>query len=134
MGSIRLIQWGMLLTAAAIAAFLVVGSAVVALVGLVVAGIGVANAIPQLFGAAGRIPPHGPSLSAAFTFLTLTFMVGPPLIGLTSDSAGISAAMGLFAVASVVVAVVVPYVRSAETNPRFAAARSAGAAEPGTAD
>ena len=37
-GSIRLIQWGMLLTAAAITAFLVVGSAVVALVGMVVAG------------------------------------------------------------------------------------------------
>ena len=87
----------------------------------------------QAGAAAGRIPPHGPSLSAAFTFLTLTFMVGPPLIGLTSDAAGISAAMGLFAVASVVVAVVVPYVRSA-ANPRFAAARSAGAAEPGTAD
>jgi MFS family permease len=133
-GSIRLIQWGMLLTAAAIATFLVVGSAVMALAGLFVAGIGVANAIPQLFGAAGRIPPHGPSLSAAFTLLTLTFMVGPPLIGLTSDSAGISAAMGLFAVASVVVAVVVPYVRSAETNPRFAAARGARAAEAGTAD
>jgi MFS family permease len=133
-GSIRIIQWGMLLTAAAIATFLVVGSAVVALAGLFVAGVGVANAIPQLFGAAGRIPPAGPSLSAAFTFLTLTFMVGPPLIGLTSDSAGISAAMGLFAVASVVVALVVPYVRSAETNPRFAAARGAGAAEAGTAD
>ena len=43
-------------------------------------------------------------------------------------------AMGLFAVASVVVAVVVPYVRSAETNPRFAAARGAAAAEAGTAD
>jgi hypothetical protein len=123
----------MLLTAAAIGAFLVVGSAVVALVGLVVAGIGVANAIPQLFGAAGRIPPHGPSLSAAFTFLTLTFMIGPPLIGLTSDSAGISMAMGLFAVASVAVAAVVPSVRSAETNPRFVAARSAGAGEAGTA-
>ena len=133
-GSIRLIQWGMLLTAAAIAAFLVVGSAVVALVGMVVAGIGVANAIPQLFGAAGRIAPAGPSLSAAFTFLTLTFMVGPPLIGLTSDSAGISMAMGLFAVASVVVAAVVPRVRSAETNPRFAATRGAGAAGAGTAD
>ena len=129
-GSIRLIQWGMLVTAAAIAAFLVVGSAVVALVGLVVAGVGVANAIPQLFGAAGRIPPHGPSLSAAFTFLTLTFMVGPPLIGVTSDSVGISAAMGLFAVASLVVAAVVPRVPSAETNPRFAAARARGCRRP----
>jgi MFS family permease len=133
-GSIRLIQWGMLVTAAAIAAFLVIGNAAVALLGLVVAGIGVANAIPQLFGAAGRIPPHGPSLSAAFTFLTLTFMAGPPLIGLTSDALGISAAMGLFAVASVVVAAVVPRVTSAETNPRFAAVRPAPVTEGGVAD
>ncbi len=133
-GSIRLIQLGMLLTAAAIAAFLVVGSAVVALVGLMVAGVGVANAIPQLLGAAGRIRPHGPSLSAAFTTLTLTFMVGPPLIGATSDAAGISTAMGLFAVASLAVAVVVSRVTSAETNPRFAAARASDIAEAGAAD
>ena len=89
-GSIRLIQAGMLLAAVAIAVFLIVGSAAVALVGMVVAGIGIANAIPQLFGAAGRIPPFGPSLSAAFTFLTLAFMAGPPLIGITSDALGIS--------------------------------------------
>jgi MFS family permease len=133
-GSIRLIQWGMLLTAAAITAFLVVGNAAVALLGLVVAGIGVANAIPQLFGAAGRIPPHGPSLSAAFTFLTLTFMAGPPLIGLTSDALGISAAMGLFAVASVFVAAVVPRVTSAETNPHFASIRAGTAADAPAAD
>jgi hypothetical protein len=124
----------MLLTAAAIAAFLVIGNAAVGLLGLVVAGVGVANAIPQLFGAAGRIPPHGPSLSAAFTFLTLTFMAGPPLIGLTSDALGISAAMGLFAIASVIVAAVVPRVTSAETNPRFAANRSGAAADMPAAD
>ena len=123
-GSIRLIQVGMLVTAAAVAAFLLVGSAAVALVGMVVAGIGIANAIPQLFGAAGRIPPHGPSLSAAFTFLTLAFMAGPPIIGVTSDALGISAALGLLAVASLVVAMVVQRVPKAETNPRFAITRA----------
>lgn len=130
-GSIRLIQVGMVVTAAAIAAFLVVGNTAVALLGMVVAGAGVANTIPQLFGAAGRIPPHGPSLSAAFTFLTLTFMAGPPLIGITSDAVGISAAMGLFAVASLVVAAVVSRVPSAETNPRFASEASSTVPEPG---
>jgi hypothetical protein len=84
-----------------------------------------ANAIPQLFGAAGRIPPHGPSLSAAFTFLTLAFMAGPPTIGVTSDAFGISTALGLIAAASVVVAVLVPFVPRAETNPRLAVRRAA---------
>jgi ABC-type Co2+ transport system permease subunit len=114
----------MLLTAVAVAVFLVIGSPGVALVGMVVAGIGIANAIPQLFGAAGRIPPSGPSLSAAFTFLTLAFMAGPPIIGVTSDELGISAALGLLAIASLVVASLVHLVPSAETNPRFAVARA----------
>jgi MFS family permease len=123
-GSIRLIQVGMLVTAVAVAAFLLIGSPAVALIGMVVAGIGIANAIPQLFGAAGRIRPSGPSLSAAFTFLTLAFMAGPPLIGVTSDEVGISAALGLLAIASLVVAALVHLVPRAETNPRFAITRA----------
>ena len=118
-GSIRLIQVGMVVSAVAIAVMLLIGNAVVALLGLVVAGIGVANAIPQLFGAAGRIPPHGPSLSAAFTFLTLAFVIGPPVIGISSDAFGVSAALGLLVVASIVAALVVTRVPGAETNPRF---------------
>ena len=119
-GSVRLIQAGMLLAAIAMGLFLVIGNAAVALVGLVVAGIGIGNAIPQLFGAAGRIPPHGPSLSAAFNFLTIAFVVGPPVIGVTSDAIGIAAALSLLVVASVVVAATVHRVRGAETNERFA--------------
>jgi len=118
-GSIRLIQWGMLLAAAAIAVFLVVGDEWAALVGMVVAGIGIANTIPQLFGAAGRISPPGPSLSAVFTSLTLVFMAGPAIIGVASDAVGIGTALGLLVIASVVVALVVPRVPAAETNPRF---------------
>ena len=61
-------------------------------------------------------------------------MVGPPLIGVTSDAVGISAAMGLFVIASVVVAAVVSRVPSAETNPRFAAERAARLPEAGATD
>lgn len=118
-GSIRLTQWGMLLAAGAIAAFLLVPDPWVGLAGMVVAGIGIANTVPQIFGAAGRIPPGGPSLSAVFTSLTLTFMAGPAIIGTTSDVIGIGGAFWLFVVASVVVAVLVPRVPTAETNPRF---------------
>jgi MFS family permease len=129
-GSVRLIQLGMLLCAATIATFLVVGDPSAALLGMVVAGIGMANAIPQLFGAAGRIAPYGPSLSAAFTFLTLAFLTGPPIIGVTSDAVGITAALGLLALASIVVAGLVHTVPLAETNPRFRRAQGSGERSP----
>ncbi len=118
-GSIRLTQWGMLLATLSIAAFLILGNPWVALVGMAAAGIGIANVIPQIFGAAGRIPPGGPSLSAVFTALTLAFVAGPAIIGTTSDLVGISGAFWLLAAASLVVALVVPRVPTAETNPRF---------------
>jgi len=124
-GSIRLIQAGMLMAAAAVGVFLIIGDPTMALLGMVVAGIGIANAIPQLFGAAGRIPPHGPSLSAAFTFLTFAFIIGPPTIGVTSDAFGISAALGLLVLASVAVAALVSLVPRAETNPRLSVMRAA---------
>ena len=119
-GSVRLTQWGMLLTAASLAVILVLGEPWVALVGMVVAGVGVANTIPQLFGAAGRIPPGGPSLSAAFTALTMAFIAGPAIIGTTSDLVGISGAFWLFVIASVAAAAGVSRVPAAETNPAFA--------------
>jgi predicted MFS family arabinose efflux permease len=118
-GSIALTRWGMFLAAVSIALFLVLDSPYVALAGMFVAGIGIANTVPQIFGAAARIRPGGPSLSAVFTTLTLAFMAGPAIIGTTSDIIGISGAFWLFAVASVVVGLVVPRVPSAETNPRF---------------
>ncbi len=99
--------------------FLIVHEPWVALLGMLVAGIGIANTVPQIFGAAGRIPPGGPSLSAVFTSLTLTFMAGPAIIGASSDVIGIEGAFWLFVVASVVVVFMVPRVKVAETNPRF---------------
>ena len=118
-GSIRLTEWGMLLVAASVAAFLLVHDPWVALAGMVAAGIGIANTIPQIFGAAGRIPPGGPSLSAVFTALTMAFMAGPLIIGTTSDAIGISGTFWLFVAASVAVALLVRRVPVAETNPRF---------------
>jgi predicted MFS family arabinose efflux permease len=120
-GSIKLTQWGMWITAIAIAAFLLIGNPWVALVGMFVAGIGLANAVPQIFGAAGRIPPGGPSLSAVFMTMSLVFIISPALIGRSSDLFGISGVFWLFVVASVVAALLVPRVKVAETNPRFRA-------------
>jgi MFS family permease len=118
-GSIRLTQWGMLLAAVSIAVFLILDDPRVALLGMVAAGVGIANTVPQIFGAAGRIPPGGPSLSAVFTTLTIVFIATPAIIGTTSDVFGIASSFWLFVVASVVVALIVPRVKVAETNPRF---------------
>ena len=118
-GSIRLMQGGMFLAAVAITVMLLVGNQWIALVGMVAAGLGIANTIPQIFGAAARIPPGGPSLSAVFTTLTLAFIAGPAIIGTTSDLIGISGAFWLFAIASLVVALLVSRVPAAETNPDF---------------
>ena len=118
-GSIRLMQGGMLVSAVAITVMLLVGNQWIALAGMVAAGLGIANTIPQIFGAAARIPPGGPSLSAVFTTLTLAFIAGPAIIGTTSDLIGISGAFWLFAIASLVVALLVSRVPAAETNPDF---------------
>ena len=107
------------MAALSIAALLLIGDPWVALAGMLAAGIGIANAVPQIFGAAGRIPPGGPSLSAVFTTSTLVFIISPAIIGSSSDRFGIAAVFWLLVVASLVVALIVPRVKVAETNPRF---------------
>ena len=54
--------------------------------GFALIGIGIANAVPLLFSAAGRVPPSGPSLAAVFTVGYTGFIVGPPLIGVLADA------------------------------------------------
>jgi MFS family permease len=130
-GSVRMTELGMVLVAITVAILLIVQDARVALVGIAVAGAGVSNAIPQLFNAAGRVPPAGPSLSAVFTMAYTAFLAGPPVIGVVADTVGLTLALGLIVVSAVVVAVACRAVPAAETNPRFEAPRrrlgSAGA-------
>ncbi|CAN5637955.1 MFS transporter [soil metagenome] len=118
-GSVRMLQGGMVLVAVSVTMTLLVGNAVLALIGLVLAGLGVANAIPQLFGAAGRIPPAGPSLSAVFTMAYTAFLLGPPIIGVAADATGVTLALGLTVVAALIVASMASRVPAAETNARF---------------
>jgi hypothetical protein len=122
-GSIRMTEIGMIVVAITVATLLIVQDARVALVGIAVAGAGVSNVIPQLFNAAGRIPPSGPSLSAVFTMGYTAFLTGPPIIGVVADTIGLTLALGLIVVSSVVVAVASRSVPAAETNPRFEASQ-----------
>ena len=64
-------------------------------------GLGLANSVPVLFGAAGRVPglPAGVALAAVATTGYGGFLAGPPVIGLLADVVGLPAALGLVVLA-----------------------------------
>ncbi len=104
-GAGRLLRAGIALVAIALGGVLLIGEMVPAVVGFALCGLGIANAVPLLFTAAGRIHPPGPSLAAAFTLGYTGFVVGPPVIGLLSDQIGLSRTLALLVLAPVIVAV-----------------------------
>lgn len=104
-GASRLLHIGAALVAMALGALLLVGQTVPSVVGFALCGLGIANAVPLLFSAAGRINPPGPSLAAAFTLGYTGFIVGPPVIGVVSDQAGLPRTLALLVLALVVVTV-----------------------------
>src|SRR5204862_22846 len=66
-GAGKLLRAGMALVTIALGGVLLIGETVPAVVGFALCGLGIANAVPLLFSAAGRFDPAGPSLAAAFT-------------------------------------------------------------------
>jgi fucose permease len=73
-----------------LAAALVVGTPASGVLGFGLVGLGIANVIPILFSAAGRIPgtEAGVALAAVATTGYFGFLVGPPLIGWWRTSRG----------------------------------------------
>jgi predicted MFS family arabinose efflux permease len=104
-GAGMLLRAGTALVAVALGGVLLIGETAPAVLGFAVCGFGIANAVPLLFTAAGRIDPRGPSLAAAFTLGYTGFIVGPPVIGFVSDQAGLPQTLALLTVALVAVTV-----------------------------
>jgi fucose permease len=104
-GAGRLLRAGTALVAIALGGVLLIGATVPAVIGFALCGLGIANAVPLLFSAAGRIHPPGPSLAAAFTLGYTGFVVGPPVIGLLSDQVGLSRTLALLVLAPLTVTV-----------------------------
>ena len=104
-GAGRLLRAGTALVAIALGGVLLIGEMVPAVIGFALCGLGIANAVPLLFSAAGRINPPGTSLAAAFTLGYTGFVVGPPVIGLLSDQIGLSRTLALLVLAPVTVTV-----------------------------
>ena len=74
-------------------------------IGFVLCGLGIANATPLLFSAAGRLEPPSSSLAAAFTLGYTGFIVGPPVIGVLADQIGLPETLSLLLVAALAVTV-----------------------------
>jgi predicted MFS family arabinose efflux permease len=104
-GAPTLLRVGTALVATALGTVLLIGHTIPSIVGFVLCGLGIANAVPLLFSAAGRINPPGPSLAAAFTLGYAGFIVGPPVIGVVSDHAGLPRTLALLVVALAAVTV-----------------------------
>jgi fucose permease len=87
-GPVRLLRWGALLTAVPLAAMLLIGAPVTALIGLFLIGLGVSNGVPLMFSAAGRQShtPAGPAIAAVSSMGSFGFLVGPPAIGFLADA------------------------------------------------
>lgn len=103
-GALPLLRLGTALVALVLGGLLLIGETVPAVVGFALCGLGIANAVPLLFSAAGRIDPPGPSLAAAFTLGYTGFIVGPPVIGVLADQTGLPQTLALLVLALVAVA------------------------------
>lgn len=85
---------------------LLAGRPAPALLGFACAGLGLANAVPLLFGAAGRVGgvSSGQALASVSASGYLGYLVGPPLIGLLAEHASLGSGLGLVAVGCALIA------------------------------
>lgn len=85
---------------------LVARSLPVAIFGLVLTGMGVANVVPVIMTLTGKNTRMGagPAISAVSTIGYFGFLAGPPLIGWLAVAAGLDKALGLVVLAGVIVA------------------------------
>ncbi len=94
------------IAAALFAAGLLAGKPSGALLAFTAVGLGLANAVPILFSAAGRIAGTQPELAiaAVSTAGYCGFLFGPPVIGLFAERFGLATGLGLVAGALAIVA------------------------------
>ena len=132
LGAGRLLRGGMALVAIALGGVLLIGETAPAVIGFAFCGLGIANAVPLLFSAAGRLKPSSPSLAAAFTLGYTGFIVGPPTIGILSDQAGLPKTFVLLLLAALTVAALggrAMTTKPGEPHPDRAVPKIAGQAE-----
>ena len=105
-GAGRVVRVSSAIATVGLAAALLLGNPAAGIVGFGLVGLGIANIIPVLFGAAARVPGVGPGrgLAAVATTGYLGFLTGPPLIGVVADAVGLGPGLALVSAACAVIA------------------------------
>ena len=109
-GATRTLVAGSLLATVALASALLVHTVWIAYFGFVLVGLGLANVIPILFSATGRVRslPPGVGIASVSTLGYAGFLVGPPVIGFTSDALGLRVALAFVVVCVALIALLAP--------------------------
>jgi MFS family permease len=99
-GPVALMRRGGLLAGGALAATLLIGQPVAALIGFACMGAGLAAVVPVAFRAAGSLPgvPASVGIAALTTVGYSAFVVGPPVIGFAAEVVGLPLALGIVVV------------------------------------
>jgi MFS family permease len=115
-GATTLVRASAGVAAAGLALALLIATPVAAVIGFTCAGLGLANTVPVLFGAAGRLPGQRPGAAIAATASVgyVGFLVGPPLIGFAAQVTSLGIALGLLVAACGLVAAFASLVRVAD--------------------
>lgn len=103
LGAERVLRGGAALAAVALGGLLAFGAPAVALPGMLLVGVGVANGVPLLFSAAGRTSAPGPAIAAVGTMGYVAFLGGPPFIGFLADALGLPGALAVICAAAGIV-------------------------------
>src|SRR4051794_21177379 len=113
LGSVALVRRGGLVAAAGLAAALLLGEPVAAVVGFTALGAGLAAVIPAVFRAAGSVPGtrSAPALAAVSTTGYLGFLAGPPLIGGLAELTSLPVALAVLPALAGLVALLARAVR-----------------------
>src|SRR5215210_1042242 len=118
-GPEALVRRGGLLSAAALAAALLIGHPVAAIAGFALLGIGIATMVPVVFRAASEVDgvTPGVGIAAASTMGYFGFLVAPPIIGGIAELTTLPFALGLLVLLSLVMAALAPRVRRSPAGP-----------------
>ncbi|MBN9073756.1 MAG: MFS transporter [Rhizobiales bacterium] len=102
----RLVRAGALLVAVSLAAVLSMNGLPLIFVALGLTGLGLANIVPLIFSAAGRLAgdANGSSMSRVMTMGYAGILVGPPFIGFVAESTSLVVSLCVVAAAAVVIA------------------------------
>jgi predicted MFS family arabinose efflux permease len=116
LGWVRLIRIGTLCCATALTAALLVGQPLVMLAALVIAGAGISAVFPGAFTAAGTLPHPALAMGQIGFAGNLGWLLVSPIIGGLATLFGLPAALGVLALAALIIALLAPITRSGNSQ------------------